>query len=285
MCCNTSPRTSKPPSEHMLRMVCGFKRKICTSCSHETKAGAVKKLCFIHYCLYNASQKRKAKPQAKISDEKRLANNAFRVKAHADEWRKIFQIVDPEIKLIATALLRFRDNKRVKNYLIVNDVINSLTIPKITYDGIAENINFGSSKELTKRTQRNTKNASAVIGKVIDAMKLVFPGCTRTNVKMLHSSAHDIAQDTHTDYNYGAILERVRSFKDYHYSAIIAIEEGSHLLVGKERVKIVIPKNSMLFWRGDLPHAGGGYEKPNKRIFVSISSRLCPVSDSVYLVK
>jgi hypothetical protein len=63
----------------------------------------------------------------------------------------------------------------------------------------------------------------------------------------------------------------------FHYSAIIALQPEAHLLIGEKRERVDIPKDSMLFFRGDMPHAGGAYKKANARFY--------PSSNCVYLVK
>jgi hypothetical protein len=40
---------------------------------------------------------------------------------------------------------------------------------------------------------------------------------------------------------------RIKSLSAFHYSAIIAIENNTHILIGKKRVRVEIPLNSMFF--------------------------------------
>jgi hypothetical protein len=76
----------------------------------------------------------------------------------------------------------------------------------------------------------------------------------------------------------------VFSLDSYHYSVVIALQADTHLLTGTERKRIDIPINSMIMFRGDFPHAGGGYAVNNTRIFISVSSPFFPESDSVFFV-
>ena len=59
---------------------------------------------------------------------------------------------------------------------------------------------------------------------------------------------------------------------------------GTILLVGEGRKTVSIPLPSMLFFRGDITHAGAGYIVENARVFISVSSDAFPVTDDVSLV-
>jgi hypothetical protein len=67
-------------------------------------------------------------------------------------------------------------------------------------------------------------------------------------------------------------------------SVIIALQDEIHLLTGTERKRQNVPLNSIMIFRGDFPHAGGGYTVYNTRIFIPVSSVFYPSSDSVYFV-
>lgn len=265
--------------------MCSYKRKICLAELHETCGGTVTKFCLEHYRSYNAILKRKAGKQPKRTDEERLALNTMRVQAHASEWRNVYQCQDPIVKRIAAALLSFRDSRSPSKYTIIENVLNCFTPSSLTYGGEAEVISFAGTPLSTTRTQRLINNSQDILGSVLNAFKLVFPGCTEVVVKLLQSLSGDKEQVTHTDFDYNSLHSRVRSLKAFHYSALIGIEPDSFLLMGTERQIVRVPLLGMLFWRGDCPHAGGGYVKKNRRIFVSISCSLCPMTLSVYIVK
>ena len=48
--------------------------------------------------------------------------------------------------------------------------------------------------------------------------------------------------------------------------------ENTFLYVGSLDEKVHIPKSSMLFFRGDMVHAGSDYQIENYRLFISASS-------------
>ena len=229
--------------------------------------------------------KRKRRIQTKLTDEKRLAFNAMRVAGHADELRKVHIVEDSLVKRIALDLMRFRDKRAPSEYIIIQDVINSTNLPEIKFQEKAEVISFAGTPEVKTRTQRLISNSSEIIQKLLTAFELIFPGCLNVTVKLLHSFPGDTEQVTHTDFNYNSIIKRVRSLKAFHYSALVAIQLDSILLMGVRREVINIPLNGMIFWRGNCPHAGGGYQISNSRIFISISSAFCPLSSDVYIIK
>ena len=173
-----------------------------------------------------------------------------------------------------------------KSHILVKDVIDDLRCSSIKLTGIKEPINFGGNEVQSLRSMQNVANPREHIASVLDALAIVFPGCTEINVKVMKSEVGDLAQLTHTDFNTGLINSRVQNLASFHYSAIIALEPFTHLLVGKvERARVEIPVNSMLLFRGDCYHAGGAYPIKNSRIFISLSSDFCPLDKAVYLVK
>jgi hypothetical protein len=173
----------------------------------------------------------------------------------------------------------------LQKFKIVENVIDSTSLPKLCFTEEAEIISFEGVEPSSSRTQRTISNGEALLPRIYDAFRMIFPGCTEISVRLVTSKASDKAQEVHTDYNIDALGSRVHSLKAFHYSALVAIQEDTILLVGKEKTIVGIPLNGMIIWRGDMPHAGGGYVKRHKRIFISISSIYCPVTSSVYLVK
>jgi hypothetical protein len=132
--------------------------------------------------------------------------------------------------------------------------------------------------------QEIAEQSKPLFENVINALKFVFPGCTQRRLKVIKSLANDTPQLTHTDFDVSLINKRVFSLDSYHYSVVIALQADTHLLTGTERKRIDIPINSMIMFRGDFPHAGGGYAVDNTRIFISVSSPFFTESDSVFFV-
>jgi hypothetical protein len=103
-------------------------------------------------------------------------------------------------------------------------------------------------------------------------------------LKVLKSQAGDTPQTTHTDYVPPDMKIRIANLQEFHYSAVISIEENTRLLVGKSRSSVDIPLHGMIFFRGDMLHAGAGYITHNSRLFMSVSSRPFPATNDVSLL-
>ena len=125
------------------------------------------------------------------------------------------------------------------------------------------------------RRMKLVPNPELYIPNVLTALSTVFPGCNSTLVKVITSQRGDKEQLLHTDFDLKYIISRVFNLDSFHYSAIVALQPDTHLLVSGKRERIDIPVNSMLLFRDDLPHAGGAYKKAtvNKVIKISILLR------------
>jgi hypothetical protein len=121
------------------------------------------------------------------------------------------------------------------------------------------------------------KDPGAIVGNVIAAIKIVLPQCTYVVVKMLKSEAGDTVQIAHTGYVPDAIPKPVTHLKAFHYSAM------TRLLINKSRDEITIPLHAMVFFRGDMLHAGAKYNFKNSRHFISASTATFPASDDFQL--
>ena len=253
---------------------------------HVTKNEQIVGLCLKHYKEYNSAMKLSVQLQVDRAHTKgnqsknQAAKNQSKKRRREEDNDSINRIIDEETKRIAKKLITFR--KRSRRFVIVKDVIEDIGVTDLELTGAFETIIFSSNGSL-KRSMCEISNVSCV-GKVLNALKCVFPGCTEVKVKIITSLAGDPAQDTHTDYDTKFIINRVHDLKHFHYSAIVAIEDGTHLLTETDRKRVDIPKNSMIVFRGDFPHAGGEYVKKNSRIFISISCPLAPLDSSVYIV-
>lgn len=220
-----------------------------------------------------------------VTVDKRVANNESRLEVCREESRKISEINCDKIQNVALQLRKFRDCRRKSEYVIIENVIDSFNLKSLCFDGKAENISFAGTFATTTRNQRVISNGQTVLMDILEVFRIIFPGCSDVAVKLLHSLPGDKAQVTHTDFDYNSIGQRLRSLKAFHYSALVAFEKGSTILMGVRNEEIKIPINGMIFWRGSTPHAGAAYVESNKRIFISIASPLYPVSPEVYIVK
>ena len=100
--------------------------------------------------------------------------------------------------------------------------------------------------------------------------------CKSIKAKILRSMAGDVPQALHRDHAPTASTKAIKSLSSYHYSAVISFEDDTRLIIGEKEIDI--QRFSMLFYRGDMDHAGAGYTKCNGRLFLSISSKSFPVS-------
>jgi hypothetical protein len=117
---------------------------------------------------------------------------------------------------------------------------------------------------------------------VVDFQNTVIPYFYRTSLNEKPNIWHPTV--THSDF-VQARSTSVRTLSHFHCSATISLEYNTQLLVGKFRIPVCIPLHAMLFFRGDMPHAGAGYPLGNSRLFLSASSNTFPVTYDVYLVK
>jgi hypothetical protein len=219
--------------------------------------------------------------EMKLLETKITKQSAIRMQNYRSKRLSSLQsIPDTEIRRIAIELDTMKDNKE---YVIIPDVINaSVKLSTITLVGSSQAIAFGNATRPYKRWMQAIKNPE-YLSNVLEAIKQVFPLCDNLVIKLLSSMAGDKEQDLHADFvpteNTGAI----RDLKNFHYSAIISIQNNTQLIIGQRKEIVDIPIFSMLFFRGDMVHAGAGYSEKNSRIFISISSESFPESDGVFL--
>jgi hypothetical protein len=79
------------------------------------------------------------------------------------------------------------------------------------------------------------------------------------------------------------IRKRIINLESFHYSAIIAMQPNTHLLIGTDRARVDIPVGSMIVFRGGISHAGGEHQTPNAIIL--IVHHTYPLSTAIYLIK
>lgn len=160
--------------------------------------------------------------------------------------------------------------------MVPNTVSDKLTFQSIKPQGRAAKIIFSGETRPDKRLQQNVSNTELIIPEVMEAIKMVFPVCKSINGKILRSMAGDVPQALHRDHAPTASTKAIKSLSSYHYSAVISFEDDTRLIIGEKEIDI--QRFSMLFYRGDMDHAGAGYTKCNGRLFLSISSKSFPVS-------
>lgn len=217
-------------------------------------------------------------------EEKRAAlDSKLRMRNFREERKRaILGMKNLSARRIATSLNSIRDNKK---YVIVpNAVPASLNLSDIVLKGAKEPITFTDPEPPHTRSIQALNNPELVLSDILEAVKVVFRECKYIVAKMLVSKPGDKEQITHLDFVQDDFAI-IRTLSHFHFSAIISLEEGTELLVGKSRIPVSIPLHSMLFFRGDMPHAGAGYPLGNSRLFLSASSDTFPVTDDVYLVK
>jgi hypothetical protein len=155
-------------------------------------------------------------------------------------------------------------------------LIKDLYVRDIKRIGPRDSINFTDTKIPVSRRMQLLPKPELNIPHVMTALKQAFPRCTNTVVKVITSAPGDKEQLLRTDFDLKNISNRVFDLDSFNQSAIIALQPETHLLIGEKREKKDVPKNSMLLFRGDMPHAGGAYKKANARLFISLSSPFYP---------
>lgn len=189
-------------------------------------------------------------------------------------------IANTEIQRIAIYLDAIKSSQE---YVIVPNVIDaSIGIANITLTGSSHAIAFSDDARPYLRWMQSIKKADYLLS-VMGAIRHVFPICNHIVIKLLTSLAGNKEQDLHTDFVPDETTNAIRTLREFHYSAIISIQEDTKLIVGAGKEMVDIPNHSMLFFRGDMVHAGAGYDQKNSRIFLSISSKSFPESDNVFL--
>ena len=207
-----------------------------------------------------------------------------KVKSRLQQENALKIIAATDTGRIALVLAKLKQRKT--QYVLVSDVLVNFDVNTLKLNRVVDPITFTDEKAAITRTMTAITNPTKCFLNVLTAMNQVFPGCTNFKYKLINSLANDPPQLLHTDFDTTRLIfKKITNLDSFHYSAIIALQPNAHLFVGKERVRVDIPVGDMIVFRGDMPHAGGGYEIPNARIFISLSSDTYPLSNAVYLIK
>ena len=177
------------------------------------------------------------------------------------------------VRVIINELLRILSGDP---YVLINNVIgNDISTNSFIMSQEPEPIDFSNNpKDI--RTQQVIDNGLTLLHDVVHAIHVVFPSCDRIVMKKLFSKANGVEQSMHTDHVHSYRAQRITALTKLHYSAIIANEENTTLMIGQNNGvsrQVNIPQYAMLFYRGDVFHADSLYKKDNSRIFMSISSK------------
>jgi hypothetical protein len=168
----------------------------------------------------------------------------------------VADIDDGNVRRIAAELLKLSS---VQRYVVIPNVVSSsLTTGGIAATGKIESITFSSpcGPYLRSMQEVSKKKFPLYISNIVAAVNIVFPLCRTVKLKVLKSQAGDTPQTTHTDYVPPDMKIRIANLQEFHYSAVISIEENTRLLVGKSRSSVDTPLHGMIFFRGDMLHAG-----------------------------
>lgn len=207
-------------------------------------------------------------------------SSALRMQKYRLQRIKVLEtIVEPSVKNIATILDTMLDGH---DYVLVpNAVSNKVRESMIKLTGEVLPINFNAN-QTSKRSMQAVENPDYCISDILKSIRIVFEGCTAIIVKLLKSKAGDPEQATHTDFCLTEATPSSKRLREFHYSGVISIMDNTKLLIGESRDVVDIPLHSMIFFRGDLQHAGAGYPARNSRIFVSASSKPFPATEDVF---
>ena len=132
--------------------------------------------------------------------------------------------------------------------------------------------NSGDNDEKRRQTTSLDRDQSNLVTKIENLVTLEFPGYHTTDVVGLFSLAGCKEQQPHADYNPHTFAENPAPMGlllcvEKHASLIVY--PGSHLFIRNKtahipptvrRVVIALNQGDVLFFRGDLVHAGAAYE-------------------------
>jgi hypothetical protein len=268
-------------------MVCAYvyNGKKCDMAQHTTSGQKLARFCTKHCKSYRKKHHTPAiKPTLAV--DKAALKEKNRLKKKASRQKKATQlaaILDEELRSLCGKMAELKT--RGTQYVLIDNVIKDLHVLDIKRIGPGDPINFTDMKIQVSRRMQLVPKPELNIPHVMTALKQVFPRCTNTVVKVITTAPGDKEQLLHTDFDLKNISNRVFDLDSFHYSAIIALQPETHLLIGEKKDRVDIPKNSMLLFRGDMPHAGGAYKEANASLFISLSSPFYPLSNRVYLVK
>lgn len=270
--------------------ICNYKygSVACIEPCHKTKGSRCEAKCLKHLnarakksrqrlIIKNKTHETYPEKKLKLNINQRLSM----VKCRKQRKISIEAIENTNARRIATSLSKIMENE---DYVIIEDVVSStFDVYKAEFKGKSEYITFGQERPY-KRSMQELTDPKEAIPDVLEALKVVFSECDRVVVKLIKSEKGDIQQIIHTDYE--LYKKPLRTLSHYHYSAIISVQDGTKLMVGKVEncQQIIIPLHSMLFFRGDMPHAGAGYEIANSRLFMSVTSANFPLSKNISVV-
>lgn len=272
-------------------MSCQFKGdgSPCQRLSLVQSKGKKRALCQIHLVQYNRRSaatnflkqtKDLSQEQLEAFKKKKTEESVKRTQKSINLRRNnLISTEDLEVRRIAEVLDKIFKKEA---YVIVPNVIKHLTLRDIRTTGPKEPINFGG-KSPSKRSMQRVSNPQNYLSNVMEAMRVVFPGCDKLVVKLLQSEAGDLAQDTHTDFRPDATTKPMKNLSAFHYSALISFQKNTRLLCHMSRTEIDIPLHSMMFFRGDFPHAGAAYRQKHCRLFISLSSASFPLTEDVVI--
>lgn len=267
---------------------CNYKkgRFLCCATCHKTSSGRVQAKCRKHLAAENKNSRQKAlgklgKQEAVLLKLEAKNRSCERMRKYRKDRKTTLNgIANPRVKRIAGYLDQLKDNKE---YVIVPEVLSTghikgkLKSQPITFSG--------TEPPYTRSMQQVNKDGEVVVQDILDAIKIIFPSSPNILVKILRSKAGDPAQLTHTDYVSHETYTPLHNLKQFHYSAVISIQADTRLLIGVSRKEIDIPLHSMIFFRGDMFHAGAAYSTSHSRLFVSVSSVSFPATENVNVLK
>lgn len=275
-------------------MTCNYRHgdKLCLETRHQSRSGIMSPKCKKHLAASNKNRRRRQIRKLENSDSNGAALRSFmdasrtksrsRMQKHRVHRKAALDdIKEANVRRIAVLLDKIKSNKK---YVIVPAAISAeIALADIELMGAEKPITFSDEGTPSKRTMQLIRNPQEILGDLWAAINAVFPACSEIEVKMLKSEAGDTQQLIHTDYAPEGIATPIRHLSGFLYSAVISLEKNTKLLVGECLKEIKIPMHSMIFFRGDMLHAGAAYSVPNCRLYLTASSESFPSSENVVL--
>ena len=169
---------------------------------------------------------------------------------------------------------------RDAGHSIFNDVIIPKELPSVEYQRLSVSGAGNLVDKLCKSRSRFKPKFSAILKYVNDIVVEAFPRLRRGEESLILTQQHTPEQHIHIDIPYDSKYQNflanavVNPTVDVPLSILVATQEGSSILLWPhgwaelpglhkdgecnhiQGIKVVIPANSVLVFRADLPHAG-----------------------------
>ena len=172
--------------------------------SQMVKTDAYTALCKIHFM----EQNRMRKMQLKLTSSMEHLKDKRTKKIDQDRKRRIRYVASRAAMLAAIPVANVRriteqldKIKSDQEYVVIENIIeDTLDLLDVVTEGEIEPITFSEEAGPSLRTTQKVSNDRVIIGNVLEAIEIVFPGCKTIGVKLIRSEKGNLVQKLHTDH-------------------------------------------------------------------------------------